>query len=322
MSFCEMSTNAGQKIRESLTNIKGRLTVGAPLFRLSWFRTGGPADLLFEPTDEKDLAGFLRQLPSHIPVTVIGVGSNLLVRDSGVRGVVIRLGRAFSDIEARGDLVKAGGGAMDAHVAKAAQKAGIGGLEFLIGIPGTLGGAVFMNAGAYNQELRDCLIHARAVDRLGALHEIDPTQYEFSYRSSGLPEDWIITSVNLKGTIDECADIEKKMTQIMATRSDSQPIGTRTGGSTFKNPDPLVSNDRSAWQLIDEAGMRGARVGDAQVSEKHCNFLINHGHASAKDIEDLGNLVRESVLEKLGVELHWEIKIIGEKGGYHDNALL
>lgn len=310
----ETSTANGRTIMAALPPLRGRLTPGAPLWRLSWFRTGGPVDLLFEPADEKDLCSLLQALPADVPITVIGVGSNLLVRDGGVRGVVIRLGRQFADIEARGDLVKAGSGAMDVHVAKAAAKAGIGGAEFLIGVPGTIGGAVFMNAGAYGREIKDVLLQMRAVDRMGVVRDIKPESYPFDYRHSGLPSDWIITQAILKGYAAPTDEINEKMNTITSTRADSQPLGTRTGGSTFKNPDPDLSDGRSAWQLVDEAGCRGLRIGDAGISEKHCNFMINHGSATAAQIEELGTVVQDRVKAATGVSLAWEIKIIGEKG--------
>lgn len=295
------------------STVQGQLTAAAPLMRHSWFRTGGPADLLFEPAGEGDLAAFLQGLPSTTPVTLLGVGSNILVRDGGLRGVVIRLGKAFAGVQIEGNKLQAGAAAMDVHVAKAAAKASLAGLEFLVGIPGTIGGAIAMNAGAYGHEIKDILIKGRAMDRAGALHHFTTSDYDFTYRRSGLPADWIILSATLQAVAGQKDSIQARMTEISTTRQDSQPIGTRTGGSTFKNPDPEISNGRSAWQLIDLAGCRGMRIGDAQISEKHCNFLINHGKATAFDLETLGEAVRKKVLETTGVSLEWEVKIIGEK---------
>lgn len=293
---------------DRLPHVRGRLVEDAPLARLSWFKTGGPADVLFEPADEADLINFLRHVPGDIPLTVIGVGSNLLVRDGGIEGVVIRLGRAFSDIEIRGDVVKAGAAAMDVHVARAAQKAGLGGLEFMVGVPGTIGGALRMNAGAYGKEIKDVLIHAHAVDRYGHVHELRVGDFGYGYRKSKAPKDLIFLRASFHTKTRAADEIKARMDEISAERQESQPIGTRTGGSTFKNPD-----GKKAWQLIDEAGCRGMRVGDAQISEKHCNFLINHGSATASDIEALGEAVRNKVREQCGVELEWEIAILGRE---------
>jgi UDP-N-acetylmuramate dehydrogenase len=295
---------------DRLPHVKGRLVENAPLSRLSWFKTGGPADVLFEPADEADLVSFLRHVPGDIPLTIIGVGSNLLVRDGGVAGVVIRLGRAFSEIDIRADVVKAGAAAMDVHVARAAAKAGLAGLEFMVGVPGTIGGALRMNAGAYGKEIADVLIHAHAVDRYGHVHELRAADFGFGYRTSKAAKDLIFLRASFHTKAGDEAAIVARMNEISAERQESQPIGTRTGGSTFKNPD-----GKKAWELIDAADCRGLRVGDAQVSEKHCNFLINHGAATAEDIETLGEMVRAKVKEKTGVELEWEIAIIGRKAG-------
>ena len=272
---------------DRLPHVKGRLVENAPLSRLSWFKTGGPADVLFEPADEDDLVGFLRHVPSDIPLTIIGVGSNLLVRDGGVEGVVIRLGRVFADIKSRADVIKAGAAAMDVHVAREAAKAGLGGLEFMVGVPGTIGGALRMNAGAYGREVKDVLIHAHAVDRYGHVHELRPDDFGFGYRTSKAAKDLIFLRASFQGKTGDAQTIRARMDEISSERQESQPIGTRTGGSTFKNPD-----GKKAWELIEAAGCRGLRVGDAQVSEKHCNFLINHGAASAEDIETLGEQAR------------------------------
>ncbi len=291
---------------DRLPHVRGRLVENAPLSRLSWFRTGGTADALFEPADEKDLITFLRHVPSDIPITVIGGGSNLLVRDGGVEGVVIRLGRAFSEITVSGDMVKAGAGAMDAHVAKAAAKAGLTGLEFLVGIPGTIGGALKMNAGAYGTEIKDVLLHAHAVDRYGHVTELENEDFHYGYRSCKIQKGLILLSGFLRGHTDKHGKAEERMAEIMSERQVTQPIGTRTGGSTFKNPEGM-----KAWELVEKAGCRGLRIGDAQISEKHCNFMINHGEATAADIESLGEKVRKRVKNATGVELEWEIQIIG-----------
>ena len=298
---------------DRLPHVRGRLVANAPLNRLSWFKTGGLADVLFEPADEEDLVKFLRHVPGFVPLTVIGVGSNLLVRDGGVEGVVIRLGRAFSGIDVRADVVRAGAGAMDVHVARVAQKAGLGGLEFMVGVPGTIGGALRMNAGAYGREIADILIHAHAVDRYGHQHELRAKDFGYGYRSTSAAKDLIFLRASFQGKIKDEADIKARMDEICQERQESQPIGTRTGGSTFKNPDPEKSGGKKAWELIDAAGCRGLRIGDAEVSEKHCNFLINHGTATSDDVEALGETVRQKVKDATGIELEWEIAIIGRK---------
>jgi len=292
---------------DKLPHVRGRLVENACLSRLSWFRTGGPAQVLFEPADEADLVAFLRRLPRSVPLTVIGVGSNLLVRDGGVQGVVIRLGRAFSDIRIRADIVKAGAGAMGVHVAKATARAELTGLEFLVGVPGTVGGALRMNAGAYGQEVSEVLKHAHAVDRYGHIHEFTSKDFDFSYRECAIDPSMIFLSASFQAHFGEEAEIKDRMAQINEVRQETQPIGTRTGGSTFKNPE-----GKKAWELIDAAGCRGMRIGGAQVSEKHCNFLINHGDATAADVELLGETVRRKVKETCGVELEWEILRIGD----------
>jgi UDP-N-acetylmuramate dehydrogenase len=291
---------------------RGRLTADAPLANVTWFRVGGPAEVMFRPADAEDLAEFLAALPDDIPVTVVGVASNLLIRDGGIPGVVIRLGRGFAGIEAAGTHVTVGGAALDLHVATLARDAGIAGLEFLSGIPGTIGGALRMNGGAYDREIKDVLVAAQAVDRQGQILTYSNEAMGFTYRHSAVPDDVIFTGAVLEGSEDEPLAIARRMAEISDKRGDTQPVRSRTGGSTFKNP----PGDKRAWQLIDEAGCRGLRVGDAQVSEKHCNFLLNLGSASAADLEALGEDVRRRVLETSGVELEWEIKRIGiAKGG-------
>jgi UDP-N-acetylmuramate dehydrogenase len=294
-----------------LPDLRGRLASNQPLAPFTWFRVGGPAQVLFSPADEADLAYFLQNCDPALPVTTIGLGSNLIVRDGGVAGVVIRLGgKAFGDIVAEpGHRLRAGACAPDMRVAKAAADAGIDGLAFLRGIPGSIGGALRMNAGAHGGETKDVLVSARGVDRSGAIREFVVDDLHMSYRHSGAPEDVIFTSALFQGRPGEPAQILAEMDRITEAREKSQPIREKTGGSTFKNPP-----GQKAWQLIDRAGCRGLVVGDAQVSELHCNFLINRGAATAADIENLGDEVRRRVKETSGVELHWEIKRIGVRG--------
>ncbi len=291
---------------DRLPKPRGRLTADAPLGPQTWFRAGGPAEVLFRPADTEDLATFLKALPEEVPVTVLGVGSNLLVRDGGVKGVVIRLMRGFTNIRVEGHEVIAGAGALDLNVALTARDHALAGLEFLSGIPGTIGGALRMNAGAYSGELSQVLMSAEAVDRSGAIHNVGPAEMGFSYRHSDAPSDWIFTLASLRGTPGDQLAIARRIAEIDTARTDSQPR-SRTGGSTFVNPP-----GHKAWELIDQAGCRGLRIGGAQVSEKHCNFLINLGDATATDIEALGEEVRRRVYEKSGVLLHWEIRRIGE----------
>ena len=292
---------------------RGQILRDAALGPYTWFRVGGPADALFLPEDDDDLAAFLQALPDHVPVTPIGVGSNLIVRDGGVRGVCVRLGRGFSKIEPRGDsTIYAGAAAPDAQVAIAAGKAGIAGLEFYRGIPGTIGGALTMNAGAYGGETKDILIEAYGLNRRGERLTISNTEMGFSYRTCLAAEDVIFTGALYQGQPGDPAAIAEAMRAIMEKREASQPIKEKTGGSTFRNPDPALSGGRGAWQMVDAAGLRGCRRGGAQVSEKHCNFLINTGDANAADIEGLGEEIRAKVMKDFGIDLHWEIKRIGE----------
>jgi UDP-N-acetylmuramate dehydrogenase len=295
------------KIVSDLPRVRGRLMTDEPLAPLTWFRVGGPAQLLFMPQDEADLAEFLANLPQHAAVTTVGLGSNLIVRDGGVPGVVIRLGRGFNDVAvAANNRIRAGTAAPDVKVARAAQEAGIAGLSFMRGIPGGVGGALRMNGGAYGRETKDVLIEARAVDRRGRLHVLGNADMHYSYRHCGAPEDFIFTQALFQGAPGDVAAIAAEMTAITEAREATQPIKSRTGGSTFKNPP-----GQKAWRLIDAAGCRGLVVGDAQVSQLHCNFLINRGNATAADIETLGETVRARVKEHSGVELEWEIKRIG-----------
>ena len=264
------------------------------------------------PADEEDLASFLKNLSSDIPLYTVGVGSNLLVRDGGIRGVVIRLGAPFAAVKTEDLKVMAGAAALDATVAKKAAAAGIGGLSFYRGIPGTIGGALRMNAGAYGGETNDFLVEVVAYDRQGQRHVFSNEEMGFSYRKSQAPEDMIFVSATYEGTKGDPAALESEMAEIMAKREETQPIRERTGGSTFKNPDPALSNGRSSWQLVEAVGGRGRIVGDAQMSELHCNFMINRGEATAKDLETLGESLRADVLAQENVDLHWEIKRIGE----------
>jgi UDP-N-acetylmuramate dehydrogenase len=291
--------------------LRGRLSPDAPLAPYTWFRVGGPAEVLFSPADEDDLAYLLSRLPREIPVTVIGLGSNVIIRDGGVRGVVIRLGgRAFGAIETKPDRqVIAGAAALDAQVARAAADAGIDGLAFLRGVPGSIGGALRMNAGAHGGETRDALVEARGVDRSGAIRVLTNAEMGFSYRHSAAPADVIFTRALFRGRPGDPEAIRREMERITAAREASQPIREKTGGSTFENP----PGDK-AWRLIDAAGCRGLVVGDAEVSTMHCNFLINRGRATAADIEALGEEVRRRVKAMSGVELAWEIKRLGDAG--------
>jgi UDP-N-acetylmuramate dehydrogenase len=293
-------------LKKTMPELRGRLLANQSLAELTWFRVGGPAQLLFMPEDEADLAYFLKNLAAEIPVTVIGLGSNLIVRDGGIAGAVVRLGRGFGEIAVEGLQIRSGTAVPDVRVARAAQEAGIAGLSFMRGIPGGVGGALRMNGGAYGRETKDALIEARAVDRAGRIHVLSNADMHYTYRHCGAPDDYIFTQALFAGERGDPAVIAAEMDKITESREATQPIKSRTGGSTFKNPP-----GHKAWQLIDAAGCRGFRVGDAQVSEMHCNFLINLGGASAADIETLGETVRRRVKESSGVELEWEIKRIG-----------
>jgi UDP-N-acetylmuramate dehydrogenase len=294
-------------LRARMPALRGRLLSNQSLAEFTWFRVGGPAQALFVPEDEGDLAFFLGALPSEIPVTVVGLGSNLIVRDGGVPGVVIRLGRGFGEVKIEsGSRVRAGAAVPDVKVSRIAQEAAIAGLAFFRGIPGAVGGALRMNGGAYGRETKDAVIDVRGVDRHGRVGVFANTDMHYSYRHCGLSEDIIFIEALFQGTPGNAETIAAEMEKITEARETTQPIKSRTGGSTFKNPP-----GHKAWQLIDAAGCRGLRVGNAQVSEMHCNFLINLGGATAADIEDLGETVRKRVKENSGVELEWEIKRIG-----------
>ena len=299
----------GDALLKRLPQVRGRLEANAPLADLTWFRAGGAAEVLFAPADEADLAAFLKDTPKDIPVYVIGVGSNLLVRDGGVPGVVIRLGKGFADVaEEPGHRVRAGTAALDVRVARFALEKSIDSLTFLRGIPGSIGGALRMNAGAYGGETKDILIEARAVDRSGNIHVLTNADMNYTYRHCGAPEDLVFTQALLQGRAGDPAEISAAMDKITESREVTQPIKSRTGGSTFKNPP-----GNKSWQLIDKAGMRGFAVGPAKVSDLHCNFLINEGGATAAQIEELGEAVRTKVKSTSGVVLDWEIKRIGLK---------
>ncbi len=299
----------------ALPPVRGRIIEGADLSGVTWFRVGGPADVLFSPADEDDLAQFLASLDPAVPVFVMGVGSNLLVRDGGVRGVVIRLGAGFNKIDVSGLTVTAGAAALDAQVAKKAGAAGVAGLEFYRGVPGAIGGALAMNAGAYGGETKDNLVEAVAIDRAGARHVLSNEDMKFAYRHCGALDDrWLVfTEATFKGHEGDPDAIEARMAEIMRRREESQPIRARTGGSTFANPDLALSGGRKSWQLIDEVGGRGRIVGDAQVSEQHCNFMINRGAATAGDLETLIESLRTDVERETGVALRWEIRRVGER---------
>jgi len=303
MSFPDITP----ELKAAMPELRGRLLANQSLAELTWFRVGGPAQLLFTPADEDDLGYFLEHLPNELPVTVVGVGSNLIVRDGGMPGVVIRLSpRGFGETSTGGDTVSAGTAALDKRVAEAAAAAGIGGLEFFFGIPGTIGGALRMNAGANGSETKDVLIEAIGIGRDGTRHSFGNADMKLVYRGSGVDPSIIFTSARFRGAIAAPEAIRARMNEVQAHRETAQPIREKTGGSTFQNPP-----GHSAWKLIDAAGCRGLRVGGAQVSEMHCNFLINTGAATGHDIETLGETVRARVKENSGIELHWEIKRIG-----------
>lgn len=291
-----------------LPAVRGKLRAAAELAKTNWFGVGGPAEVLFRPADAEDLGAFLNAKPADVAVTVLGVGSNVIVRDGGVDGVVVKLGGTFADATIKGDCIHAGAGALDVHVSQLAQQHGLAGLEFLSGIPGTIGGALRMNAGAYGREINDVLVSAQAIDLQGNLHTLSREELRFTYRRcNGVPEGWIFTSALLRGEPGDKDAIAIRMKKIADERGASQPIKSRTGGSTFKNPD-----GHKAWQLVDAAGCRGLTIGGAQMSELHCNFMLNTGEASAADLETLGEEVIRRVREHAGVTLEWEIKRIGK----------
>jgi UDP-N-acetylmuramate dehydrogenase len=298
---------------DRLPSVRGKLIENASLADITWLRVGGPAQVLFLPADAADLARFLAETPRDIDVRVLGAGSNTLVRDGGLPGVTVKLTPAFGKVEAlENNRVRAGAAALDKMVAKAAAKAGIAGLEFYVGVPGAIGGALRMNAGCYGTETKDVLVEAIALDRTGRRIIAPVEELGYAYRHSDAPEDWIFIEAVFEGQADDPEAVTERMNAITERREASQPIREKTSGSTFKNPDPETSGGRSAWQLVDAAGWRGKPVGGARFSEQHCNFLINDGTATASDLETLGETVRAEVKAKFGVQLHWEVKRIGE----------
>lgn len=297
---------------------RGALTPDRPLSDLTWLRVGGPADALFQPADVADLQAFLAALPASVPVFPMGVGSNLIVRDGGIRAVVIRLGRGFNQIEVTGNRVQAGAAALDAHVARKAAEAGVD-LTFLRTIPGAIGGAVRMNAGCYGSYVADHLIEAQAATREGELVTLSRDDLNPRYRQTDLPEGWVLIGATFEGPSGEPAELAARMADQLAKRDATQPTKDRSAGSTFRNPAGFSSTGRAddvhdlkAWKVIDDAGMRGARVGGAQMSEKHSNFMINADNATAADLENLGEEVRRKVFQNSGIELQWEIMRVGE----------
>ena len=298
----------------NLPMVRGKLTQDAPLAKLVWFKSGGPADWLFEPADLEDLTSFLRTLDASAPVMPLGLGSNLIVRDGGVPGVVVRLGKAFAGVTVlEGNRLECGGGASGILVSSTARDAGIAGLEFLRGIPGTVGGFVRMNGGAYGREVSSILIDCDVVMPDGSLETLPASALRYTYRHSDLPDGAVVVAARFEGVPGDPASIGAEMDRIAAAREASQPLRTKTGGSTFKNPDPHEASGRKAWELVDAAGCRGLMMGGAQVSEKHTNFLINTGDATSSDIESLGEEVRRRVREMSGVELEWEIQRVGRR---------
>ena len=301
-----MRSDIRGQIIDKIPETRGIITENAPLAGINWFRTGGKAEVLFQPADADDLRLFLRDLKPRIHITVLGLGSNSLIRDGGVPGIVIHLGKNFNEIVFDGEDVLAGAGALDVAVSRACRNHSLAGLEFLSGIPGTIGGALRMNAGAYGREIADVLISAKAIGPDGQIHEISAEDFGFAYRHVALKEDWIFISARMHGSADDRTKIDARMSKIARDRRSTQPIQQQTSGSTFKNPPGA-----KAWQLIEAAGCRGLSVGDAIVSEQHCNFLINLGNATAEDLETLGEEVRDRVKRQSGVLLEWEIQRIG-----------
>jgi UDP-N-acetylmuramate dehydrogenase len=296
---------------ENLPKIRGEYRFDYNIAKSCWFGVGGNIDVLFRPEDEEDLIFFLQNKPENLLYFVLGAASNVIVRDAGYRGVLIKLGRNFANISHNENIITAGASVLDVNIARYAAENNIAGLEFLIGIPGTIGGNIAMNAGCYGGEIKDILIEATAINKDGENIIFKNADLNFLYRKANFEEGTIFTSCKLKGESGLSADnIKRKLQEISSSREESQPTRTKTGGSTFKNP---KNSDKKAWQLIDEAGLRGHKIGGAMVSEKHCNFLINTGNATAKDIEDLGEYIIKKVYENSGVKLEWEIKRIGEK---------
>lgn len=304
-----------------LPEVRGRYTANAPLGGVGWFRAGGTAEVLFKPADMEDLQKFLSECPKDIPVTILGVLSNTIVRDGGVPGVTIRLGREFAGVEIKDDgLIEAGAAMLDVNAAEFAAQAGLTGLEFLCGVPGSIGGALAMNAGAYGGEIKDVLVNAEFIDREGGVHTLTPTDMKLSYRHAEIPEGWIATKARFKSSGSDAPEkIIAHMTDIREKRASTQPIRSQTGGSTFANPkaEELAAcglpEGTKAWQMVDKVGARGLRIGGAQMSELHANFMINTGGATGADLENLGEEIRKRVMDGYGLDLHWEIKRIGNK---------
>lgn len=294
-------------LQDILPQVRGRYRFDADLSKTNWFQVGGAADVLFKPQDAQDLADFISQKPPELAVTIIGVGSNLIVRDGGIEGCVARLGRGFATMEREGDILTVGAGCLDVNVAHYSADCGLAGMEFLAGIPGTIGGALAMNAGAYGSEIKDVLVEVQVVTAQGEVQWVSPEIFNYAYRHAEIPEGWIFTAAKLKGVAGQSEKIATRIAEIQKQREETQPIRSKTGGSTFRNPE-----GHKAWQLVDAAGCRGLSIGDAQVSEKHCNFMINNGNATAADIEALGEEVRKRVKAHSGIDLHWEIKRIGK----------
>lgn len=312
-------SSVAKTLLEELPNVRGRYTSNAPLGAKGWFRCGGAADILFKPADQQDLQDFLEKCPSKIPIHIFGVLSNSIIRDGGLRGVTIRLGREFANIEVKGESLIAGALALDANVARVAAENGIGGLEFFSGIPGSVGGALRMNAGCYGSETKDVLVECEAVDRSGQIHVLTPDQMGMTYRHVNVPHDYIFLNASLKGNKEAPEEVLARMDEIKKKREQAQPIREQTGGSTFANPSVIelsqagLSDDVKVWKLIEGVGGRGLMVGGAQMSDKHCNFMINTGDATSSDLEALGEEVRRRVAEKYGITLRWEIRRIGER---------
>lgn len=303
---------------DALPEVRGRYTEQVSLGKKSWFGCGGNADIVFKPADTEDLQHFLKNYPANVPIGIFGVLSNSIIRDGGVRGVVIRLGREFADIQIEGDKVKAGALALDANVAQVSAENGIAGLEFFSGIPGSIGGALRMNAGCYGTETKDVLIECEVVDRNGNLHVLTPDQMGMTYRHVDVPDDYIFLNATFQGKGGDADAVKAHIADIKEKREQSQPIREKTGGSTFANPSAIelsqagLSEDTKVWKIIEDVGGRGLQIGGAQMSEKHCNFMINTGEATAADLEALGEEIRRRVAERYGITLRWEIRRIGE----------
>ena len=291
---------------KTFPEVAGTVRENADLSKTTWFRTGGNAEILFRPSDSEDLSCFFKQKSQDLPVVPIGVGSNLLVRDGGIPGVVIRLGRGFTNIALHNGFIDVGAGMLDAQFSKIACEEGIKGLEFLSGIPGTIGGALRMNAGCYGTEIKDVLEAAFVMDPKGKLHALGLDDLGYTYRHCEIPQDWIFIGARFKAPVGDVKVITEKRNELLAKREETQPIREKTGGSTFANPE-----GHSAWKLIDQAGCRGLKVGGAMISEKHCNFMINYDKATSSDLEELGDIVKQRVLEASGIELRWEIQKVG-----------